>query len=86
MDIHKVYKVFITPFRRKRMRHFENSFNIVNGVRVLDVGGTQFNWQFVEHHGSVVVVNLEKPKEWDDQLTDFTFEKGDGTKLPYESR
>jgi Methyltransferase domain len=68
------------------MQSFENTLNIQNGVRVLDVGGNQFNWQFVDHHCSVVVVNLEKPKEWDDQLIDFTFEQGDGTKLKYASR
>ncbi|MGA3286515.1 MAG: methyltransferase domain-containing protein [Bacteroidota bacterium] len=67
------------------MQHFEKVLKIRDDLRVLDVGGTQYNWQFMKHRCFVVIVNLSKPAEWDDRLIDFTFEKGDGTKMKYDS-
>jgi hypothetical protein len=86
MNIHSVYKVFFTYFRRKRMHRFEKILQIADHLKVLDVGGTQFNWQFIKSHCSVTIVNLEKPGEWDASKNNFTFEAGDGTKLPYHTK
>jgi hypothetical protein len=67
------------------MQHFEKVLKIKDDLKVLDVGGTQYNWQFMKHRCFIVVVNLSKPVEWDDQLKDLTFEQGDGTKMKYDS-
>jgi hypothetical protein len=83
LDIHSVYKLFMRYFRRKRMLYFQNILNIENNITVLDVGGTQFNWNFVKCRYSIVVLNLSKPAEWDDSLVNLTFVQGDGTKMKY---
>ncbi|MBA4384897.1 MAG: hypothetical protein C0410_09180 [Anaerolinea sp.] len=83
MNIHSVYEVFQRYFRKRRMLWFQSYFNITDTTTILDVGGSQFNWQFLTVKPLVTVVNLTKPSEWDDHLEHFWFEIGDGTKLEF---
>lgn len=76
----------MSHFRRKRMQRFENVLHIVDGLHIIDVGGTQYNWQFIKHRCRIVVINLSKPAEWDNRVKDISFEQGDGTKMKYDSK
>lgn len=82
MNIHKILKPFLKYFRSKRMREFEDIFSIKDTDRILDVGGGQYNWQFINSKPMISVLNLERPQQWiiDPQ---FEFIYGDATKLEY---
>ena len=68
-------------FRSRRMRRFEQTFAITNETRILDVGGTPFNWAFLEARPRVTIVNLPYSCEpWDPR---FTCVFGDGRRLPF---
>ncbi|HTR82435.1 MAG TPA: hypothetical protein VMM58_12465 [Bacteroidota bacterium] len=81
MNIHSVYKIFFRYFRKKRMRKFEEEFHLSDETHILDVGGSQINWQFLKVKPHVRVLNLSKPVEWDDGLENFTFEAGNALHL-----
>ena len=86
MNIHKVYGVFQKYFREKRMLWFEEHFKVSDASRILDVGGGQYNWQFLSHKPSIRVMNIVKPANWDDRLSQFQFEVGDGMDINYPDR
>lgn len=68
------------------MYRFENILDIIDGMHIVDIGGTQYNWQFFNHRCRIVIVNLAKPTDWDEQVKDISFEQGDGTKMKYASK
>ena len=82
MNIHKLLKPFLSHFRKKRMRDFENEFKIKKTDTILDVGGTTFNWSFMNIVPKVTFLNLYKPKDTNSN-SQFEFVIGDATKLDY---
>jgi len=83
MNIHKVYRIFRRYFRKKRMLWFEEHFKVSDITKILDVGGDQYNWQFLSHKPSIKVINLFKPDNWNDTLPNFQLEIGNGTSISY---
>lgn len=81
MNIHIFYKPILLFFRRRRMKVFSNVFAIDNNTRILDVGGTPFNWTLVEQSPLVTLVNLDADE--DREEGNLTFRKGDGRRLEY---
>ena len=68
-------------FRSRRMRRFERTFVITEETRILDVGGTPFNWAFLDARPRVTIVNLPYSCEpWEAR---FTCVFGDGRRLPF---
>jgi hypothetical protein len=61
MDVHAVYDVFLRRFRRRRMRAFAAAFALRPDTTVLDVGGTPYNWQWLESSCRLTLLNLEPP-------------------------
>lgn len=72
MDIHRVYEPFFRYFRTKRMRTFVGRFGVTEETRILDVGGSSFNWTLIDVKPRVVLLNLDQG----DVI-------GDGTRLPF---
>ncbi len=68
-------------FRSRRMRRFERTFVITNETRILDVGGTPFNWEFLEARPRVTILNMPRHREAFDEH--FTCVFGDGRRLPF---
>lgn len=58
MNIHSVTAPIVRYFRAKRMRSFEATFHLTNSTLVLDVGGSFFNWQFINAQPTIVLLNL----------------------------
>lgn len=83
MDIHKILNVIIRPVRKKRMSKFINILNPKDTDRILDVGGTDFNWKLINYKGDVVLLNLHVLKNVD-VPSNFSFVVGDGTTLDYK--
>jgi len=67
------------------MREFENIFSINDSIRILDVGGDQFNWQFINSKPIITILNIEKPNDWVNN-SQFEFVIGDATKLNFADK
>lgn len=85
MNIHKVLKPFLSYFRSKRMKEFETILEIKNTDKILDVGGGQFNWQFIKANPKVLILNIEKPIDFKN-TQQFEFVQGDATNLEYPDK
>ena len=59
MDIHKMIAPALKRFRSKRMEWFEKSLGIRPDQRILDVGGTPFNWSHSHTNPQVTLINLD---------------------------
>lgn len=68
MNIHTVYRLFQNFFRRSRMNLFSSSFRISNQTRIIDLGGTPFNWTLIEERPEVTMVNIHGEYENFDPL------------------
>ena len=77
----RLIEFLLRYFRSRRMRRFARTFAITNETRILDVGGTPFNWEFLEARPRVTIVNLPySVGAWDPR---FTCVFGDGRRLPF---
>lgn len=65
------------------MRQFEQLFGVTSNQRIIDIGGTEFNWQFIKAQPSVVLVNLGG-EEW--KRGRFSRVRGDARHLDYPDR
>lgn len=74
-------ELLLRHFRSRRMRRFARTFAIGNETRILDVGGTPFNWAFLGATPRVTILNMPRAQEaWDSR---FTCVFGDGRRLPF---
>jgi hypothetical protein len=83
MNIHKLYHPFLKYFRTKRMRQFWQKFELRPQARVLDVGGTWYNWSFLSQQPDVTILNLNLPNEQNKQATWLI---ADARHLPFGDR
>jgi hypothetical protein len=69
------------------MVRFSSLFDLDSEIRILDVGGTPFNWQFIESTPKVDLLNLEdqEPKEPLRENTSFMVGNGLDLKIRYNS-
>lgn len=82
MDIHDIYRPILLRFRKGRMRQFQTLFRVGDGDRVIDIGGTTFNWHLIDRAPAVLMVNLDVAEDgWVEGR--FRMVKGDGRSLPY---
>lgn len=65
MDIHLVYDVFMSYFRRRRIQQFRKLFPIDNVRAVLDLGGTTYWWDRVGYDATVTLLNIEPSNRHD---------------------
>lgn len=86
MNIHKVSRIFSSKFRAKRMAQFEKEFNLCDDMDILDVGGSQYNWQLIRTNPQLTIVNLSEPQNWDYSKKNMKFAVGDGTKLAFRDK
>jgi hypothetical protein len=63
------------------MRRFARTFAVTNETRILDVGGTPFNWQLLDVHPRVTIVNMPRAREAFDAQFRSVF--ADGRALPF---
>ena len=83
MDVHRVYARLLRPFRRRRMRRFAAAFGGASALRVLDVGGSGYNWSFLPSPPRLVLVNLERPRGSPAPPRGSAFVVADGTRLAF---
>jgi SAM-dependent methyltransferase len=66
------------------MRRFARTFAVTNETRILDVGGTPFNWSLLGVHPRVTIVNMPRAREAFDAQFRSIF--ADGRALPFPDR
>lgn len=78
--IHALYRIFATHFRRRRMAKFLSLFGLKESDRIIDVGGTRFNWDLIAVRPAVLLVNLDGEPWQDGNLQGV---RGDATRLDF---
>jgi len=61
MQIGQVTNFLMRPFRVRRMQRFAQAFSPSTQDRILDVGGSLFNWQLINCTSQIDLLNLEAP-------------------------
>lgn len=82
INIHNIYRPFLRYFRVKRMKTFQKQFNISSKDRILDVGGTPFNWSLITEEPKLFLVNLTIPKQRENPRIIWIV--ADGCHLPFK--
>ncbi|MCX6625134.1 MAG: class I SAM-dependent methyltransferase [Acidobacteria bacterium] len=72
----------IRYFRTRRMRKFAEQFAIDENTRILDVGGTEFNWLLLSLPPRVTLINLTRDLK-PPSRANFRALAGDGRSLPF---
>src|SRR5262245_40550944 len=65
-------------YRSRRMARFERTLEISDQTRIIDIGGTPYNWQFVKSRPEVLIVNKFIAWEPEEQASNIRSEIGDG--------
>lgn len=78
MDIHALYAVFQRRFRPARMRQFVELFGVKDGDRIIDLGGSVANWEYISQKPLITIVNLDEQKG---ERENIRIEQGDARAL-----
>ena len=81
MNIHKILSVIIKPFRLRRMNNFMARMAPAPGEVILDIGGSEYNWDIIDYSGAVTLLNIREPKQ---KNLKYNYVIGDATNLSYE--
>ncbi len=65
MDIHTFHRLFACYFRPGRMKLFASAFRVSNQTRIIDLGGTPFNWTLIKEKPEVTFVNIAGESDFD---------------------
>ncbi len=84
MNIHSLYRPFLRHFRTRRMQQFCRIFELTAETRVLDVGGTLFNWTLLSFQPRVTIVNISLPSVPGD-IEKASWIIADGRYLPFRN-
>jgi SAM-dependent methyltransferase len=82
MEMDRVFAQVLPRFRRTRMRSFVQRFTVTADSRILDVGGTPFNWSLIDVRPRVTMLNLRPPRV-DVMPPNVTFVQGSALDLPF---
>ncbi|MBI5351617.1 MAG: class I SAM-dependent methyltransferase [Chloroflexi bacterium] len=83
MNLTFIYNILLPPFRRRRMWEFVRTFAPTPQTKVLDVGGTPYNWKFIASRPQITLLNLSLPQNVESESDNLDFVVGDGTDLKY---
>lgn len=79
-SIHDVYRPFLLRFRRARMLLLQEQFQLTPSTRVLDVGGTLFNWTLAPVMPTLTLLNVgPRPADLPDHVA---YVQGDARQMP----
>ncbi len=81
LSIHNVYRPFLLHFRRARMQFLHDWFELTPSTRVLDVGGTLFNWRLAPVMPKLTLLNVDqRPADLPD---DVDYVQGDARHMSW---
>jgi len=79
MNIHRIYKFFQDRFRPARMKKFTDMFNVTDKHKIIDLGGSETNWTYIEQKPTVLAANIHYDEEF---LDNVEIRRMDATALP----
>ena len=86
MNIPKLFRPFLTFFRKSRLKRFYHIFEIDRSTSIIDIGGSLFFWKLAKTLGfsipNVTIVNLGGPGE--NLPENINWVIGDGRKLAFD--
>ena len=82
LDIYAAIRPIQRRFRRRRMADFAKRFSITPETRILDVGGTSFNWDLSPVRPRVTLLNVQEEPAFP-VPPDMEFRIGDGCSMPF---
>ncbi len=68
-------------WRESRFRRFCELIGVPAGAKIIDLGGTQYNWELVENDYHVTIVNLPRINKKNEDTEKFHFVAADATDL-----
>lgn len=83
MNIYDIYRPFFRHFRRKRMNEFSFKFGLTAESRILDVGGSLFNWLLIPIQPKITILNISLEKQ---NSHNVRLILGDGCHLPFTDK
>ena len=84
MNLEQTRKRLSRFFRTGRMNEFANEFKVAPATRVLDVGGTPFNWRLLRQLPDVTLLNIPDQQAGRDP-EGMKRVLGDGCDMPFEN-
>ena len=63
MNIHNIYAIFMKYFRTKRLSEFSKLFPEHTCKRIIDLGGTTYQWDHLCYKSEVTILNLDVHKK-----------------------
>jgi hypothetical protein len=66
------------------MEAFVDEFGPTGSSCILDVGGTETNWRFIDIPSRIVLLNLTVPEGGDERASNIEWVAGDGCDLQYD--
>lgn len=61
LNIRQIHNAFAKQFRSPRMKAFIDNFHVSSDTRILDVGGSMFNWTLVDEQPNLTILNILPP-------------------------
>ncbi|MFV9504774.1 MAG: WecB/TagA/CpsF family glycosyltransferase [Oscillochloridaceae bacterium umkhey_bin13] len=85
MNLHALYRVFFRYFRSRRMRRFAQYFALTPRHRVLDLGGSWFNWSLLPEteRPNLLIVNVYRTPHG---ANGVSYIVADGCALPFADK
>lgn len=85
MNIYQIIHYVVMPFRKKRMALFLKIIKPQQPERILDVGGTAYNWELTSCNNEISLLNLSGMNNVNAKLSsNLSHVVGDGTALEYD--
>lgn len=84
MKIHHLYDRLLLPFRQRRMLRFMRTFNFSAETKILDIGGTPYNWLLVNCPAQITLLNIKLPNPLPELPANITYIQGDGMDLHFQ--
>ncbi|GAB4497619.1 MAG: hypothetical protein OHK0052_09500 [Anaerolineales bacterium] len=67
LNIRQIHNAFAKKFRSSRMKAFIYNFRVSSDTRILDVGGSMFNWTLIDELPNLTMLNILPPKSTSSQ-------------------
>ncbi len=86
IDIHDIYGWFFRYFRPRRLQQFRDLFpEVMTDIKILDVGGTTYQWDYLNSPASVTILNTTV-SDIAQTNSDYSFVQGDGRNLAFQDK
>jgi hypothetical protein len=80
VSVPQLHAPFARYFRRRRLRWFTQVFSVGPQTTILDLGGYEYYWSYLDQRPRVTIVNLDLSSS---HTSDFCWLAADARKLPF---